>query len=198
MSTRSLCCKRYSWPFYLSSYFGLSSISLSSVVHFILIVSHICRLHPTAPLLPHPLLHVVSPNAPFSTLFCSIYTQPHLVLSSAIPPYLIYYTRMIHSFLSHLLPKTFLLSSHIYSQPFDLFHPGCHQIAELLIHLKLNFFSLASLNKHPKLSTPRSLYPMLKISVSSSTQPFPFLSRSPPFQVPVTTIYVIFGASDTL
>ena len=72
---------------------------------------------------------------------------------------------------------------------------------------KLNFFWLASLNKHPKLSTLRSLYPMhnlshplpmLKISVSSSTQPFPFLSRSSLFQVPVTTIYVIFGASATL
>ena len=90
---------------------------------------------------------------------------------------------------------------------YKLFHPGCHQIAKLLIHLKLNFFSLTSLNKHPKLSTLRCLYPLHnlshplplpKILVSSSTQPFPFLSRSPPFQVPVTTIYVIFGASATL
>ena len=54
----------------------------------------------------------------FSALFCSIYTQPHLVLSSVLPPSLSYYTRTIHSFLSHLLPTTFLLSSQIYSQPF--------------------------------------------------------------------------------
>ena len=67
----------------------------------------------------------------------------------------------------------------------------------LYVYNTLQYFSLASLNKHPKLSTLRSLYPMHnlshplplpKILVSSSTQPFPFLSRSPPFQVPITTI----------
>ena len=113
----------------LYSYFGLSSVSLfSGSLHTYRLAHLPSPFHRTS--LPHPLLHVVSLKAPFSVLFCSIYTQPHLVLlSSARPPSLIYYTRMIHSFLSHLLTKTFLLSSQIYSQLFHLFHPGCHQIA---------------------------------------------------------------------
>ena len=112
---------------YLKNLFWLILSLFSGSLHTYRLAHLPSTSHRTS--LPHPLLHVVSPKAPFLALFCSIYTQPHLVLSLALPPSLIYYTRMIHSFLSHLLPKTFLLSSQIYSQPFHLFHPGCHQIA---------------------------------------------------------------------
>ena len=66
---------------------------------------------------------------------------------------------------------------------------GLPQQTSKIINPSLSLYPMHNLS-HP--------LPLPKISVSSSTQPFPFLSRSPPFKVPVTTIYVIFGASATL
>ena len=133
-------------------------------------------------------------KTPLSTLISSSAIS-HLLYADDTQLFVSFTPKNFPSVISDLQSTISLISSWISSNCLTL-NPS-----------KMNFFSLASLNKHPQLSTLRSLYtmrslshplPLPKISVSSSTQLFPFLSRSHPFQVPVTTIYVIFGASATL
>ena len=132
MSTRSLCCLRYYWPFYLTApsfflFWLILSLSLQWFTSYLSsrtsAVSIPLHLSPSSSLTCGvPQDYVLGP------ILFNLYTTPlSTLISSSTISHLLYADDT--QLLSHLLPKTFLLSYQIYSQPFHLFHPGCHQIA---------------------------------------------------------------------